>query len=182
MADPKETSLLVEGTRSYPKALAALGEFRRLVIETIRSAVVEELPSLAAALDLRLSENELSDWVKLNRFGGFDGKWTCLGVKIEKTEVAGWGLYFSLAWDKGDADVSITLELNDDDVAEAIFSAFKTVSGNVPIKFERREVYINRILAPEEAEQLSDIQRDLIRQFATLSSRAGGVGKFLKKE
>src|ERR1700733_1522918 len=96
----KETSLLIEGMRSYPKALGALNEFGRLVHSTIREAVVEELGSLSTAVGLRLTENDLGDYVRPSRLGSFDPKNVSVGVKVDRMAGSGWSLYFVLFWSK----------------------------------------------------------------------------------
>lgn len=53
MKELEEPSLLVEGLTSYPKALAALNEFARLVTSTIQDVVEQELPSLPAPDNLK---------------------------------------------------------------------------------------------------------------------------------
>jgi hypothetical protein len=46
MTEAKETGLLIEGMKSYPKALGALNEFGRLVVSSIREVVVDDLDNL----------------------------------------------------------------------------------------------------------------------------------------
>ena len=67
MTETKQTGLLVEGMKSYPKALGALNEFGRLVVSTIREVVIEDLDNLASAIGISLREDEVGDYVRPNR-------------------------------------------------------------------------------------------------------------------
>jgi len=176
----KETSLLIEGITSYPKALGALNEFGRLVISTIREAVVEELGSLSTAVGLRLTENDLGDYLRPNRLGSFDPKNVSVGVKVDRISESGWSLYFVLFWSKGGASLSVSIWLKDGDVAKSAFTAFQKGPSKGILLDAGREIYISRALVPEAAEHLSVILRELIGDFSKFWTKAGGLPKFLK--
>ena len=64
MTETKETGLLVEGMKSYPKALGALNEFGRLVVSTIREVVIEDLDDLSTAMGVNLPDDDVSGYVR----------------------------------------------------------------------------------------------------------------------
>jgi hypothetical protein len=181
MTQAKETSLLAEGMRSYPKALAALNEFGRMVVSIVRAVVAEELASLSAAMRVELMEDELSDYVRPNRLAIPNPKDAILGVKIDRIGKSGWGLYSYLWWSKGVTKLSVSIWLRDGDAAESILAAFRKIQPTTPVEIDGgHEVYISRTLVPEDAEQLSAVLQGLSRDFSELWSKVSGLDRFLK--
>src|ERR1017187_8330798 len=113
MKEVEQTSLLVEGLTSYPKALAAINEFARLITSTIQDVVEQELASLSKALHVDLKREELGDFVRPNRLTIPNPKDTMLGTKIDRIGESGWGLYFCLWWSRGPATLYVSLWLRD---------------------------------------------------------------------
>ena len=181
MKETEQTSLLVEGLVSYPKALAALNEFARLVTSTIQDVVDQELPSLSKALHVDLKPEELSDYVRPNRLAIPNPKDAILGARIDRIGKSGWGLYFYLWWSKGTAMLSASAWVRDASIAESIFAAIQSVAPDGTIKLDAgRELYISRRLPHDNPDQLSSVMRELTQEFSNLWTKVGGVGKFLK--
>jgi hypothetical protein len=180
MAEQDDTSLLVDGIRLYSKALGALNDFQRMVTETIRKVVGEELGGLSTAMGTKLAKRELTNYVKPNRIADFNGKWASLWVRIDRSEKVGWCLNFAISWLKDEANVKVSIWLNDETQAKSIASALKKLSSRAPVQLESCEVYIHRVLPPEEAEQFPVVLRELIREFSELWTKAGGMDKVLK--
>jgi len=181
MTEVKETSLLVEGMRSYPKTLAALNEFGRLVISTIRDITVEELGSVSNAMHLDRKEDELADYVRPNRLAIPNPKDAILGVKIDRIGKSGWGLYFYLWWSKGETKLGVSLWLRDGTVAESVFTVLNKLSSTTAVELDAgHEVYVSRTLAAGNPDQLPIGLRELIQEFSDLWSKAEGLEKFLK--
>jgi hypothetical protein len=117
MTETKETGLLVEGMKSYPKALGALNEFVRLIVSNIREVVIEDLGDLSSAMGVSLLEDEIDDYVRPNRLATFSPKDALLGVKIDRIGESGWGLYFYMWWSKGQPNLSVSIWMRDSDAA-----------------------------------------------------------------
>ena len=61
--------------------------------------------------------------------------------------------------------------------------AFRKLSSITPVELDGgREVYISRVIAPDKADQLPVILRELDQEFSELWTKAGGLGNFLKQE
>jgi hypothetical protein len=182
MTEVKETSLLVEGLRSYPQALGALNEFARLVTSAIRDVVVQELPSLCAATHLDLKQEEVGDHVRPNKLSIPNPTDPILGARIDRIGKSGWGLYFYLWWSKGGTRLSASVWLRDTSVAESVFLALKDLNSTANIELDAgHEVYVSQALLPDDAEQqMPTILRKLIREFSALWTQVGGLERFLK--
>jgi hypothetical protein len=181
VTETKESGLLIEGMKSYPQALGALNEFVRLVISNVREAVLDELATLSTAIGAGLKEDELGDYVQPNRVGVFEPKYTVLGIKIDRIAASGWGLYFYVWWWKGQTKLCVSMWMKDRDVAASIITRFKNTSPETSVEIDdNHEVYLSRVLVPDNVPELSEILRELNREFSELWSRAGGLSQFLK--
>ena len=180
MKELEQTSLLVEGLTSYPKALAALNEFARLVTSTIQDVVEEELPSLSKALHVDLKREELTPFVKPNKVTAPNPEDIMLGARIDRIGQSGWGLYFCLWWSRGLATLYVSVWLRDASIADAILAAFQNAASNTAIEFAGHEPYISRRLPPDNPDQFPSIMRELTQEFSNLWTEVGGLEKFLK--
>ena len=181
MTETKETGLLVEGMKSYPKALGALNEFGRLVVSTIREVVIEDLDDLSTAMGVNLPDDDVSGYVRPNRLANSNPKDAILGAVIDRIGTLGWGLYFYLCWSKGQPKLCVCIWLKDSNIALSIITAFKKLSSAIPVELDAgHEVYISQVIAPDDADQLPVVLRKLDREFSELWKKAGGLGKFLK--
>lgn len=181
MAEAKETGLLVEGMKSYPRALAAMNEFWRLVVSNIRKVVIEDLDNLSSAIGVRLAEDEVGDYVRPSKLTAFDPEDAALGVRIDKIGKSGWGLYFYLWWSKDQPNLSVSIWLKDSDIAQSMVKAFKKFSPTTRLELGGgREVYISRVIEPNKADQLPVILRELDQEFSKLWKKSGGLHTFLK--
>lgn len=177
----EQTSLLVEGLTSYPKALAALNEFARLVTSAIQDVVEEELPSLSRALHVGLKSEELSDYVRPNRLALPNPKDAILGTRIDRIGESGWGLYFYLWWSKGTAMLCVSGWLRDASIAASIFAEFQKTAPKCAVVLDSgRELYISRKLSPDKPDQFPSTMRELIQEFSNLWAKVGGIQKFLR--
>jgi hypothetical protein len=182
VTESKETSLLEEGLRSYPKALGALNEFARSITSTIREVTIQELGSLASAIRLDLRTDEVGDYVRPNRLAIPNPKDPILGARIDRIGKSGWGLYFYLWWSKSVAKLSVSVWLRDSDTAESVFSAVRDLSSTPRVElWAGHELSISQTLLFDDAEQrLASMMRDLINEFSALWTKAGGLERFLK--
>lgn len=182
MTEPKETSLLAEGLRSYPKALGALNEFARSITSTIREVAIQELGSLSGAMHLDLKPDEVGDYVRPNRLAIPNPKDPILGARIDRIGKSGWGLYYQLWWSKGITKLSVSVWLRDSGTAESVFSAVRDLSSTSGVElWAGHELSISQTLTPDDPEQqLTAKMRELINEFSALWTRAGGLKKFLK--
>lgn len=182
MTESRETSLLAEGLRSYPKALGALNEFARLITSTIREVTIQELGSLSSAMHLDLKPDEVGDYVRPNRLAVPNPKDQILGARIDRIGKSGWGLYFYLWWSKGATKLSVSVWLRESGTAESVFSAVGDLPLNSHVElYAGHELCMSQTLPPDDAEQqLTTIMRELINEFSVLWTKAGGLEKFLK--
>jgi hypothetical protein len=181
MKELEQTSLLVEGLTSYPKALAALNEFARLVTSTIQDVVEEELPSLSKALHVDLKREELGDYVRPNRLAIPNPKDAILGARIDRIGKSGWGLYFYLWWSKGTAMLCVSGWLRDASIADTIFAEFQNIAPKGAIVLDAgHELYISRRVPPDKPDQFPSVMRELTQEFSNLWTKVGGLEKFLK--
>lgn len=177
MTQVKEDSLLVEGMRSYPKALGALNEFGDLVISRIQEVVADELGSLSTAVGVSFAQDDLGPYRRPNRLGGLDPKNISLGIKIDRIAKSGWALFFVLWWWNGEVRPSVSIWLKDHDLAESTFTALRKFQSRTPMELDSgHEISLSRALAPDNAERLPEILRELIQEFSDLWSKAGGLG------
>lgn len=181
MTELKETSLLAEGLRSYPKALGALNEFARSITSTIREVAIQELGSLSSAMQLDLKPDEVGDYVRPNRLAIPNPKDPILGARIDRIGKSGWGLYYYLWWSKGVTKLSVSVWLRDSSTAESVFSAVRDLCSTSGVElWVGHELSISQTLPPDDAEQqLTVIIRGLIKEFSALWTKAGGLEKFL---
>jgi hypothetical protein len=181
MTEVKETSLLAEGLRSYPKALGALNEFARSITSTIREVAIQELGSLSSAMHLDLKPDEVGDYVRPNRLAIPNPKDPILGARIDRIGKSGWGIYYYLWWAKGVTNLSVSVWLRDSGTAESVFSVVRDLSSTTRVElYAGHEVCISQILPPDDAEQqLTVIMRELIKEFSTLWVKASGLDRFL---
>jgi hypothetical protein len=183
MTEVEEPGLLAEGIKSYPKALAAMNEFVRLVTSAVREAVLEDLDDLSSAMGVRVAEEELVEYVRPNKLTSSDSKEAILGAKIDRIGNSGWGIYFYLWWSKAEPQISASIWLRDAAIAESLFKAFKKMAGTTRVElYGSREVYISRELKPDDAGQLSDSIRELTQKFSELWTKAGGLDRFVKPQ
>lgn len=94
--------LLIEGAKTYPQALAALSEFRRLVVAACEEAFAPGLNDLSKALGLPLPQSQLKPYTNPDSLGAskIDGDFGSLGVKL-KEETNQSGQYCYLLWRGG---------------------------------------------------------------------------------
>jgi hypothetical protein len=172
MTEPNETTLLIEGMKSYPKAVAALNDFVRLVISTIRDVVLEERENLSTAVGFEMKEQDLDDYPRPNE--------ALLGVSINRIQKCGWGIYFYVWWSKTGPEFGISIYLRDPVVADSILTAFMKAGGPRVQSHDSHEMFVSRPLVPDKAAELPDSIRELTQAFGDLLIKAGGLGKFVK--
>jgi hypothetical protein len=180
MKEFEQTNLLVEGLTSYPKALAALNEFVRLVTSAIQDVVEQELENLSQALQIELRREELGEYVRPNRLAIPNPKHTTLGARIERITESGWGLYFFLWWSKGTVTSCVSIWLRDANIAETIYAEFHKTVGKCAIQIDAgRELYLARQLQPDKPDEFSMVMQELTQDFSNLWKQIGGFEKFI---
>src|SRR5689334_18107049 len=95
-------ALMIAGAKSYPQALAALNEFRRLTVDRCTAAMQNILPDLAAAIGLSLPVRDLFPYTRPDSLSSseIDGDFGMLGAAIQEANEVWWlGCY--LHWCNG---------------------------------------------------------------------------------
>jgi hypothetical protein len=185
MSDVKEDhkhALLVEGARSYPQALAALSEFRRLVVEECRAALSGQLQNIASAMAVPLSPKDVVPWTRPDSLSAslIDGDSGGLGVKLPGPGFH-WGLYTYLTWGAGSLRAVDSIWFKDASWAERTYAAFLRQKPAYPMNLDSKEVMLVRKISAEDMSQLSDILRNLNEEWKRLWKRVGSLKQFQPK-
>jgi|SRR5579859_1064520 len=175
--------LLVEGAKSYPKALVAVTEFRRIVTNTITGVVTDDLDALGKALGCELSKNDVRARRRPDRIDTVV-KAPSLGIKIER-DADGWRQYFQVTWWNGDLDAGASIRfLKDPDALARVVREFKGQQAKLKlageIGSEEDEVWLSRRLDAEQLNDLEAIMRGVMRDWIRLWSAIGGLSKRAK--
>jgi hypothetical protein len=180
MAKSQDSSnvLLVEGAKSYPRALVALTEFRNLVTNTISGVVSDDLDTLASVLGCELSANDVRARRRPDRIDTVI-KAPSLGIKIEKDEY-GWRQYFQVTWWQGNLDAAASIRfLKERERVTSLFRDFKAKQAKLgltgDIGCEADEVWLGRHLRAEEMADLEPTMRGLLADWIRLWSAVGGL-------
>ncbi|HET9283063.1 MAG TPA: hypothetical protein VFR24_13975 [Candidatus Angelobacter sp.] len=147
--------LLIEGAKTYPQALAALSEFRRLVVAACEEAFTPNLSELSKYLGLPLPKNQLKQYTRPDSLGAsrIDGDFGSLGVKlVEEAEQS--GQYCYLLWRGGKLYGVVDIWVNNKPVSLAIFSAFQKLNPIFELKEESGDVMLMRALQPSDMPRL----------------------------
>lgn len=184
--DPEATernTLLEKGADSYPKAMYALSEFRRLVQEACVAAMKRNLKDLGAALGLRLEGKQVKRhaWPDKLDAGDFDGSKANLGAKILTP---------------GDAEVELWNYINWGDdppfyaAASIVFTdsdAFSRAWARMPqqryldYSEDGNEIMYWRCVRPEDLAQLESLLNEMNKKWAKIWRDLGGVKQFLER-
>ncbi|MFZ0319270.1 MAG: hypothetical protein WAL56_09100 [Candidatus Sulfotelmatobacter sp.] len=173
-------SLLIEGMKSYPKALAAITEFVSSVISTIREVLTEDENGLSNAVDVKITDEGLIDYLRPSRLSGSGSEDKLMGVRFDKRPEMGWSLYFYLWWSPA-AEFGISLYFNDAQLAALAFNSLAKASGGKCRTQGSRELYFSRPLAMNDSGEFREIVRESVQDFSAVLSRAGGLKKLTKQ-
>jgi hypothetical protein len=176
----ENSSLLIEGMRSYPKALAAITEFVSSVTSTIRETLTEDENDLSDAVGVKITDEGLTDYVRPSRLGGSGSDDKVIGVKFDKRPEMGWSLYFYVWWSRS-AEFGISLYFNDAQVAVSVLNSLAKAPGGKCQTAGSRELYFSRPVEMNESNELKEIVRESIQEFSTVLSSAGGLKKLTKQ-
>lgn len=175
--------LLVEGGRSYHQALAALSEFQQLVLDTCRKALEGELPKISIAMGITLSRSDLKVRVRPRKIDNADGETASLGVYIDHRMTEGWRQYYIVFWEKDVLGASSSVLFKDTTLALKVSNAMKKAEPKPEYSLDltdENELYLMRLVTPDEMEQLPEILRELFREWTRLWQRIGGLNSCKK--
>jgi hypothetical protein len=173
-------SLLIEGLKSYPRALAAITEFVSSVTASIREVLTEDENNLSDAVGVKIMDEGLIDYVRPSRLtaSGSDDK--LIGVRFDKGPEMGWSLYFYVWWSRV-AEFGISLYFNDAQVAASVLNSLAKASGGKCQTWGSRELYFSRPLAINESSEFKETVRESVQDFAAVLSKAGGLKELAKQ-
>jgi hypothetical protein len=174
------TDLLLEGVKSYPQALVALGEFRRVVQAILQEGVEKMLPTIALAMDTRLAPDEIKNEAWPDSFRTpFRGDWARLGVRIPRDR-DGWTQYYYLEWDKGVVDIAASISLKDQTTATRIYAALQIAKPLLKIGLNKSDVSVWKELPLHEIDRIQELIREVIQEWCEAWRHAGGLTKQLQ--
>lgn len=174
-------SLLIEGMKSYPKALAAITEFVSSVTSTIREVLTEDENDLSDAVGVKITDDGLTNHVRPNRLTGSGSEDKAVGFRFDRRSETGWSLYFYVWWSRSGAEFGISLYFNDAQLAASVFNSLAKASGGKCRTQGRRELYFSRPLAMNESSEFKEIVRESVQDFSAVLSKAGGLKKLTKQ-
>lgn len=183
--DEPGSELLVEGSTSYPQALAALREFRSQVWTTVRTAVRSDLHLIAKSLGVEIASSEIANRARPDELGSaeIDGENASLGVVIRRDKKEGWNLYYTLCWYVEEEDApfyfAASIWFKQSAVADNAFRAFQRLPTNLPVKYANCEMYMKRKLASDDMARFPTIVREVVHEWARAWSQTGGLKTFL---
>jgi hypothetical protein len=180
------SELLVEGSKSYPQALAALREFRELVWTTVRTAVRNDLNLIAKSLGIEIAASEIATRARPDELGSteIDGENANLGVVIRREKKEGWNLYYTLCWSVEEEDApfyfAASIWFKQSALGDKAYRAIQKTRTSLPVLYEDyenkgSEVIMKRKLASEDMAQLPSVVSEVIREWAKAWSQVGGV-------
>jgi hypothetical protein len=174
------SSLIIEGMKSYPQALAAVTEFVSSVASTIREVVTDDESDLSDALGVKITDESLTDYVRPNRLTGSGSEDKLIGVRFDKRPEMGWSLYFYVWWSRT-AEFGISLYFNDAQVAASVSNSLAQIPGGKCLSAGSRELYFSRPLAMSESNEFKEIVKAGVQDFSAALNKAGGFKKLSKK-
>lgn len=170
------TELISEGCKSYHKALFAVMQFRKQVLEVIRAAVDDHASELATALALGGSELECGDYADpAQHQAAFDGSEAQLGLQRKYED---WALYYYV-WVGDEAKPFFGAEL----WLKNPGSTFATIAGSGVEDLEVEDDYIRlyEYLPADGSVDLDAICQRVLRRWIELWTKVGGLQQFLPK-
>jgi hypothetical protein len=173
-------SLLIEGMKSYPKALAAITEFVGSVASTIREVLTEDENNLSDSIGVKITDEGLTDYVRPSRLSGSGSEDKVIGVRFDKRPEMGWSLYFYVWWSRA-AEFGISLYFNDAQVAASVLNSLAKAPGGKCQTAGSRELYFSRPLAMNESSEFKETVRVSVQDFSAVLIKAGGLKKLAKQ-
>jgi hypothetical protein len=174
--------LLVEGSKTYPQALAALSEFRRLVVAACEGALTPELGDLSKAMGLPLPKSQLKEYTRPDSLGSsrIDGDFGSLGVKImEEAERS--GQYCFLLWEGGKLNGVMDIYVNSKSISLDIFASFQKLKPPFELRVDNGDVMLMRPLQPADMPRLTELMLEVVSEWIKLWKGAGGLNRFRAK-
>jgi hypothetical protein len=176
-----EHLLLTEGANSYPQALAALSEFRKLVLYACREAFEKDLVNLSSALGVRISRQELLDRRWPDSPDGADAVNAELGIRLDRRR-EGWRLYYCLAWRKSlkpELWLQLVVRFTGRDRTPAFYDALDKARRKTLYKIdvEGSRVYVSYLTKPDQMSELSQILHGLNQECIRFWRAVGGLKK-----
>jgi hypothetical protein len=185
-ADKKsEYALLIEGAKSYPQALAALSEFRALVVDECRRAFEADITSLSKALGVNISGKDLLERYRPDNPKGADAMNAEIGIRIDRGR-EGWKLRYSLTWTKNPRPElwAQLLVRTGRDRAHSIGKALDLVQRKPQFDagVDGSIIYVSRRITPDQMKDLPQIFHALNLEGVRIWQAVGGFKKWLKKK
>ncbi|MGA3024808.1 MAG: hypothetical protein ABSF98_08580 [Bryobacteraceae bacterium] len=175
--------LLVAGARDFLKASAAIARFGDEVYDAGFKVLTRRAGALADALRIAVDPDKIDDSPKYGYVGSrFDGTTTLIGPYVPLTDYHFFNLY---VWWRADdehggkeicsavASVECRAIRVADSLHEALRNRFRA------IKRDGSEVYVEKLLQPEDFVRLDSHFEALVTQWITHSKSIGGLKKYL---
>jgi hypothetical protein len=168
--------LLIAGVKSYPGALIAMTEFRRLALKTVQDAVESNLKLIATSMGVELSPSEIQKRFKPkeSEIGEENAK---IGVTIRR-DAEGWKQYYQFYWERESFYFTAIIRFKE---AAAPAASISEVLNQIESKFrvgfeeEERELFMSRQITSVEMRRVSEILPEVLREWANLWKRLGGL-------
>ena len=169
----RTNELLVAGVKSYPEALIAIDEFRRVLLGTVRETVEHNLKSIATAMGIKLSASEIQKRLRPTESEvGRDN--AAIGVTIRR-DAEGWRQYYQFYWEP-DSSFSFLASVWFREVdATSTSTAVNKVKCRYTVGFEDNEVFMLRRVTTGEIGRVKDVLGTFMREWATFWKRVGGL-------
>ncbi len=172
------TELISEGCRSYHKALFAVMQFRKQVLEVIRGAVDGHASALAVAFSMNESELECDEYAIPASFrAASDGSEAEVGLKCVYDNWAIW--YYVWVGDEeyDDPFFGAKLWLNNPGTAIATIESF----GDEDLEVGDDYVQLYEYFPADGMVELAAICDRVLRRWIELWTKVGGLQQFLPK-
>jgi hypothetical protein len=179
-APTQQNTLLIEGGRSYPKAMLALSQFREMVQDACIAAMKRSLPELIAALGLQLKSQQVKawDWPDLDET---DGTWAELGAMLKNPGGARCTLYNYISWEDAPLlRVIVSILFVDAGIAERTWAAVRD-HGTLKKDKDENEINSSRRIDAAGLASLGSTLDEMNSEWIQLWQGVGGVKQFLRK-
>ena len=179
--------LLVAGARDFLKASAAIAKFGDEVYDIGVRVLKKRATDLKDAVGISLNTNKIKSFPKEGYIvSGHDGTDATIGPNLP---LPNWNyLYLYVWWRTSDehqgrelCSAVASVGCNTVSAAEALYQALRNRSkGAVKKDVNQYEVYIEKLLQPEEFINLESQFEALVKQWVAYGKAIGGLKKYLK--
>jgi hypothetical protein len=171
----REEALLREGGLSYPLALAAIGEYQRLVWRCCSEAVEAERSRIATVIGSIPGKH--ADYLDPGSRAQANGSYAALGVCIRSTDTG--NHFFALWWESGKVFAAVWTEFKDRERANrALASLRERCIGEDIGRSMGTEVWLRMEMQDSELSNPAGTMRTCIKNWC---EAWGGIGGGLKQ-